>query len=141
MTLLKGAFLIALGFSSGAVISGGVFAFITVLGIIPRLAQKTRTESCAKFYEEVILAGGVFGGLASFFKLRVPVGPVLAVFLSLCAGIFFGALAASLAETLKVIPVFTRRARVQKGMFFFVLALALGKLCGSLLYFAVNGFH
>jgi len=86
------------------------------------------------------VAGGIFGTLAGIFNFRIPIGAFSAV-ISLCVGIFYGVLAMSLAETLNVIPILTRRGRVQKGMFFFVLAIALGKLCGSLIYFLVPGFY
>ena len=46
--------LILVGFSSGIIISGAVFAFITSLGIVQRLAKTTSTEKFCKLYEEII---------------------------------------------------------------------------------------
>lgn len=141
LNLLKSALLAVFGLGSGAIIAAGIFAFITVLGVIPRLAQKTRTESAVKIYESVILGGGLFGCLASFYNIQLAAGGIITVLLSFANGVFFGSIAVALAETINVIPIMTRRAHIQEGLFFFVLALALGKLTGSLLYFIIPGFH
>jgi stage V sporulation protein AB len=140
MEILKHVISVIIGFSSGVVISGAVFAFITIIGIVPRLAQKTRTQAHIKLYEGAIVAGGIGGTLAGFFKPHIPIGGVAVVVVSLCVGIFFGCLAMSLAEVLNVIPILSRRGRIQRGMFFFVLAIALGKMAGSLIYFIKPGF-
>ncbi|MCL1863035.1 MAG: stage V sporulation protein AB [Defluviitaleaceae bacterium] len=132
---------ILIGFGSGMVISGAVFAFITVVGVVPRFAQKTQTQAYVRSYETAITLGGIFGTVAGFARLSIPLGGVVLAFLSLCIGIFYGSLAMSLAEVLDVIPIMTRRGRVFRGIFFFVIAIALGKLVGSLLYFLVSGFY
>ena len=135
-------FLVALiGVGSGLVVSGAVFAFITIVGIVPRLAQKTRTERHVRVYETAIILGGIFGTLTGVVNFTLPIGSVPVVVLSLANGVFFGALAMSLAEVLNVIPILTRRGRLQQGMFYFVLAIALGKLVGALLYFLMSGFY
>jgi stage V sporulation protein AB len=133
--------LLGIGLGSGMFVSGAVFAFITVVGIVPRFAQKTRTQNSCRFYESAISLGGIFGAVAIFMQLRTPLGAFVLAFLSLCAGIFYGSLAMSLAEVLDVFPILARRGRVQRGIFFFVLAIALGKAIGSLLYFLIPGFY
>jgi stage V sporulation protein AB len=138
--IIKQAVSILIGFSSGVVISGAVFAFITVLGVVPRFAHKTGTGSYTKLYETALMTGGILGTLAGIMKPYIPIGSVAVVIVGLCIGIFFGCLAMSLAEVLNVIPILSRRGRLHKGMFFFVLAIALGKLGGSLLYFLKPGF-
>jgi len=133
-------FVILLGFSSGMVIAGAVFAFIAIIGIVPRLAQKTGTEKHLRLYEEAIILGGIFGALTQVVDFQLPIGVFFVVIFALCCGVFFGCLAVSLAEVLDMIPVLTRRARVQKGMAAFMLAIALGKLAGSLAYYFIPGF-
>lgn len=132
---------VLIGFSSGLVVSGAVFAFISVIGLVPRLAQKTATQAHSRFYETAILAGGIFGALAGVVQLRLPGGGFAAAIVSICIGIFYGCLAMSLAEILDVIPILTRRGRVRRGIFVFVTAIAAGKMIGSLLYFLVPGFY
>jgi len=128
------------GFASGVLVAGAVFAFITAVGVVPRLAQKTGTHKNVRIYEIFVGLGGIFGTILGFAKIHVPVGTPFVILISVCIGIFLGCLAMSLAEVLNVIPIFTRRARIQQGMFFIVLAIALGKLIGSLMYFIIPGF-
>lgn len=141
MELLKHALSMLIGFGSGVVISGAVFAFITAIGVVPRLAQKTKTQAYVKWYEMAIALGGIFGTLAGLFKPHIPIGNVGVVLVAAGIGIFYGCIAMSLAEVLNVIPILSRRGNVQHGMFFFILAIALGKLVGSLLYMMLPGFY
>ncbi|MDR3092251.1 MAG: stage V sporulation protein AB [Clostridiales bacterium] len=130
------------GFSSGAVISGAVFAFIAVIGVVPRLAQKTRTTRHIRRYEDCVAAGGILGTLLLLKdNVRVPAGGFGAVLYSLAAGVFYGCLAMSIAEVLNVIPILKRRLNIKTGMFFFVAGIALGKLAGSVIYYAAPGFY
>ena len=131
---------IMLGFGSGAVISGAVFAFISIIGVVPRLAQKTGTKRYIRLYEEAIIFGGVLGCVEGFFNFSLPLPGFVVVLLGFCTGIFYGCLAVSLAEVLDVIPILTRRSKLGKGMFFFILAIALGKLSGSIIYYVIPGF-
>lgn len=141
MLIFKNMLSVLVGFGAGAVISGAVFAFITVIGVVPRLAQKTGTQQYVRLYEDAIIIGGIFGTLTGIFQFYLPIGYPGVVLVGVCIGIFVGCLAASLAEVLNVIPIMARRGRLIKGMFFFVLAIALGKLFGSLVYYCVPGFE
>ena len=140
MELVKHIAAAILGFGSGLIIAGAVYAFITIVGIVPRLAQKTHTTGKIRVYESALALGGIFGTLAGAFQFYLPVGHIGVVAISIANGIFIGCLAMSLAEVLNVIPIFARRARIQRGMFFLVLAISIGKLVGSLLYFLIPGF-
>jgi len=140
MTLIKLILLITIGLGSGIVISGAVFAFIAIIGVVPRLAQKTKTEKYIKFYEEAIILGGIFGAASIIFDYYLPIGKPAVIFLSLCIGIFYGCLAVSLAEILDVIPILARRNRIQKGLMYFIASVAFGKMLGSILYYFVPGF-
>lgn len=141
MEILSYALLILISFSAGLVVSGAVFAFITAIGVVPRLAQKTRTQGYIKWYESAIVAGGILGTVFGLFNPYFPVGGVIVAVIGMAIGIFYGVLAMSLAEVLNVIPIMARRGRLQKGMFYFVLAIAFGKLMGSLLYAFIPGFY
>ena len=141
MIIIKHILSVLIGFASGVLISGAVFAFITIIGVVPRLAQKTQSTRYIKIYESAIVLGGIFGAVAGFFNFTVPYGAWLLPVLGLASGVFYGCMAMSLAETLNVIPILARRMRIQRGMFFLVMALALGKMVGALLYFLIPGFH
>ncbi len=140
MTALKMLLLIVLGFGGGVVIAGAVFAFIAIIGVVPRFAQKTKTEKNIKFYEEAIIWGGIFGTTTMLFDYYIPIGTIAVIIFSLGIGIFYGGLAVSLAEVLDVVPILSRRGRIKEGMMYFMFAIAFGKLIGSVLYYFVPGF-
>ncbi len=141
MLIIKQAICIIIGFASGLIISGAVFAFIAAIGVVTRLAQKTGTSKYIMIYEEAITFGGIFGALTDIIDFHIPIGKPFAIFICFCLGTFFGCLAMSLAEVLDAIPILLRRVRIKQGMFFFILAIAVGKLIGSLLYFIIPGFY
>ncbi len=140
MEALKTVILVLIGFGSGIVIAGAVFAFIAIIGVVPRLAQKTKTENCIMLYEEAIILGGIFGTTTMVFDYYLPIGKTLTIIASLAIGIFYGIIAVSLAEILDVIPILSRRGRLQTGIKYFILSIALGKMAGSVLYYFVPGF-
>ena len=118
------------GLSSGVVISGGVFAFIAMIGIVPRMAQKTKTVSRIPLYEDIIVIGGILGTVLTFININIGNFEILLPIFSFLTGIFVGILAIALAEVLNVMPVFRRRLRILKGIWVFILVMALGKMAG-----------
>lgn len=139
MTLLKGLFLMFLGLSAGGIIAAGVFAFLAIIGVFPRLIGKTRTNRHIFLYETVIILGGVLGNILDIYEFPIYMGPYLGT-LFICAyglsvGIFVGCLVMSLAETLKALPVISRRIHLAVGLQYLIFALAAGKMAGSLVYF------
>lgn len=140
MEIVKNACLAFIGFSSGVGVAGGIFAFIAMIGVVPRMAQYTSTQKYLPVYEDAIIFGGIWGATATFVNYYIPVGTIGAIIIALAIGVFVGALAVSLAEVLNVIPVFARRARLTKGIKAIVLALALGKCTGSIIYFFMSNF-
>ncbi|MCT4596794.1 MAG: stage V sporulation protein AB [Vallitalea sp.] len=132
--------LIFIGFSGGVIVAGGVFAFIAIIGVVPRLAQKTCTQKYMTIYEDSIMIGGILGTIVMISDISLNIGIVATILYGFFAGIFVGSLAVSLAEVLDVIPILTRRLHIKIGMSFFIVSLALGKLTGSLLYWLIPGF-
>ncbi len=138
--LLRQVFLAVFGVCAGGIIAAGVFAFLAIIGIYPRLIGKTGTKKHIMLYETLLIVGGIFGNVLYLFELPLFlsngfVGQVLLVIFGLGAGIFVGCLVMSLSETLKVLPVMNRRIRLAVGLQYVILALALGKLTGALVYF------
>ena len=139
MEILRIFATILFGLASGAVVATAVVAFITAIGVVPRLAQKTRTEDSVQIFEEAIWLGSVLGAVVSFgdFNISAPlvIGNLALAAWGLAAGIFYGALAMSLTEVLDVIPILTRRVRMKYGLRAIVLSIAGGKMVGSFAYF------
>lgn len=129
------------GFASGIAVAAGVFAFIAAIGLIPRMAKRTQTQSWIPFYEDVIVLGGVFGTTAMFVEYRLPSWRWLIGTFGLLTGIFVGVLAMALTEVLNVMPVMMRRLRLTKGLQWLIVSFALGKVGGALLYFMIEGFY
>lgn len=126
-----------IGLSSGGVIAAGVFAFIAMIGVFPRLIDKTQTSQHIMLYESVIILGGVIGNVLDIYEFPIRFGGnlMLGAF-GFCVGIFVGCLVMSLAETLKALPVMNRRIHLAVGFQYVILSIAIGKMIGSLIYFA-----
>src|SRR3954452_20277864 len=66
LMIIKIIFTIFIGFSGGLSVGAGYVAFLTVLGIIPRLTQLTKTMKWIQMYEGGVVLGGVVGTLVCF---------------------------------------------------------------------------
>lgn len=121
-----------------ALLRPGVFAFLVIIGVFPRLIGKTGTKRHILLYGTVIVSGGVLGNIADLYEFPIPLHGFSSLFLGifgLAVGIFVGCLVMSLAETLKALPVISRRIYLAVGLQYLILSIALGKLAGSLAYF------
>ena len=137
---LKHALLFLAGISAGGIVAAGVFAFLAVIGIFPRLIAYTGERAHMMLCETMMILGGAFGCIADLYHMPQLFGGQL--FLALwggSTGIFVGSLVMSLAETLKALPVFSRRAHFATGIQYVIASIAFGKCFGSLIYF-INGF-
>ena len=124
-----------LGLSAGGIIAAGVFAFLAIIGVFPRLMGRTKTRRIL-LYETLIILGGILGNVSDIYEIPIRFGGnfFMGIF-GLASGIFVGCLVMSLAETLKALPVVNRRIGLAVGLQYVILAVALGKLAGSLVYF------
>lgn len=127
--------LFIIGIGGGMAVAAGVFALITKLGVVPQIADATKTTDHVTTYEMAVLSGAVWGNLFTTFPISLSLPTWVMGIYGMFAGIFTGCLATALAEALNVTAIFTRRLRLHKGIAWIVLAMALGKTFGSLLYF------
>ena len=132
MNLLHDLILVIIGLAGGAVVGGGFVAFITVLDIVPRLAQVTRTPQMIANYEYSLGLGVLIFTWVDFRSLSLSLPGVFTIFIGLCMGIFVGLLAAALTEVVNVIPITARRLNMQAYLVYFLMAMALGKVTGSI---------
>lgn len=128
------------GITAGIVISGGVFAFIVIVGIVPRLVQRTKTARHILLYESAISWGGVVGTLTMLTDHLLTGMGWAEIGIGLGYGAFVGCLAVAIAEVLNVIPILCRRLKLAKDIPWLMLVLAAGKAVGALVYFFVPGF-
>lgn len=133
---IKAAAEVLVGLSAGAAASAGVFALITVIGILPRWAGHTRTARHVSLYEWSVILGGTAGNLIFLLQPSLPGKGILEAAAGLFMGIFVGGLIMSLAEVLDVFPILLRRGRIQSGIPWMVLSIGIGKMLGAYLYFS-----
>ncbi len=120
-----------LGLSFGLTVSAGIFAFITMLDVIPRLAHRTGTAVHLYAYENAIILGGTVGNILTLFVYHLPAAYVGLGIFGVFSGVFVGCLAMALAESLRVMPIFARRLKLKEGLPIILLAIAFGKFFGT----------
>lgn len=158
MMFVKYVFMSFLAFSGGAIVAGGVFTVLIAVGLIPRFADKTHTAKKIFLYEEMVVLGTItgsflsiyqdFGQIGFFMKNYMgtsslvwnSAGSVVLAIAGVFSGMFVGCLALAIAEMLDTIPIFARRIHFKKGLGIAVTCMAVGKMIGSLIYFA-RGFY
>lgn len=161
MMFLSKFLLAVIGVSAGLIVSAGVFTVLISVGLIPRFAGKMHVAKKVFVLEEMVIFGtligsffsifGEWGQVGAFVKHRALfgaatvgvwnlAGTVFLIVFGVFAGIFVGCLALAIAEMLNTIPVFARRIGFRHGLGVAILSVALGKLCGSLIYFTQQVF-
>lgn len=126
------------GISFGVAVAAGLFAFITTVGVVTRLAAGTKTAKHVMLYETVAIVGMTVANLVDLYQWQFPGGTVFRAICGLFCGVFVGCLAAALAEVVNVFPVMVRRIKLTVGMAWLVLAFALGKGFGAWYHLVVG---
>lgn len=123
---------IFIGLAGGLAVGAGFVAFLTVLGIIPRLVQLSKSAKATKIYEVAVVIGVLSGTFLSFDDITFSVPVIFLAIWGAFHGVFIGMLAAALTEVLNVFPILTRRIGLEKSLLWFLMAIVLGKIFGSL---------
>jgi stage V sporulation protein AB len=132
--IIKTIFTIFIGFSGGLSVGAGYVAFLTMLGIIPRLTQLTKTMKKIQMYEWGVVLGAVVGTLAMFQDIHLHLSSFILIIFGLSGGIFVGMMTAALTEVLNVWPILAKRIGVDDKIVILLMALVLGKIIGSLFH-------
>lgn len=131
-------FLAMIGLTAGFVVAAGIYAFITLIGVLTRLAIRTNTANRIHLYEDLVVLGTAMGNIILLFEVKIPFGIVGLIVFGLFSGGFVGCLAIALEEVLQVFPVLTYRIRLKVGIPFIVLCLAIGKALGAFYQLVLN---
>lgn len=123
--------------SSGIVIGNAFAAFITLLGIVSRLIQRSRTKEMISLYQISLSLGMPVFSLLYFFDVTLKLNKYFSIILGLIFGTFLGLFTSALAETLNVIPVLSRKLDLSDYLLYIVISIALGKVFGSLVFWLV----
>lgn len=121
-----------LGVASGLAVGSGFVAFLTVLGIIPRLTQLSKTMKMIQHYEWAVVLGALTGVGASLRDPILHIPSFSLILLGITGGIFYGMLAAALTEVLNVLPILAKRIRLDGEIVILIMAIVLGKIAGSI---------
>ncbi len=124
-----------IGVCAGGFAAAGLFAFITTLNIMMRLAHVTHTADHIHWYENGVILGAVLGTVCYCYPFILPIGALGTAVFGVFAGIFTGCLVGAVAEILNAFPVFFRRMRLHQGVMWVVAALAFGKFVGVLIQY------
>ena len=135
MTIIVNSFiLIIIGLAGGLVVGSGYVAFISVLGIIPRLTQLTKTYKYIQVYELAIILGTVISGWMSLRDTILFQSEYWLIPIGLFCGVFIGMLAAALTEVLNVFPILAKRIGFGDKIVMLLMAIVFGKIIGSLFH-------
>ncbi|MGM0874066.1 MAG: stage V sporulation protein AB [Bacillota bacterium] len=126
--------LIIIGLSGGLVVGSGFVAFLSVLGIIPRLTQLTKTYQFIYVYEWAIILGAVITGWMSLRDTMLFQSELWLIPIGLFSGVFIGMLAAALTEVLNVFPILAKRIGFGDKIVILLMAIVFGKIIGSLFH-------
>lgn len=129
-------------FGAGFAVAGGFIAFISLIGIVTRLAGLTKTADAIPTYENSMALGLIFFNLVSLYQpdlqwISYTAALSIINIVGLFTGIFAGCLAGALAEVVNIIPIFSRRIKLRKGFPYMVKAAAVGKCIGCLIQFYI----
>lgn len=119
--------------ASGIAIAGGYFAFISLIGIFPKLLEKIKGARHYILVECLLAYGAAAANVIYLFNIPCHVTWVGFSFICFMGGIFVGCLAGALTEVLNVLPIASRRLGLRRYMPYVIYALAAGKLAGSLI--------
>lgn len=137
MILLQSLIIIFVGLAGGVAVGTGLVAFITVLDIVPRLAQLIKGPKHIKLFQRALILGMVTFTLLDFRGIVVNLPIVFIAIYGVFAGIFIGLLAAALTEVLNVLPVLAKRLNMTNAILLLLMAMVLGKVAGSLFHWII----
>lgn len=111
----------------------GLASFITLLDLVPRLAQKSKSSDKITLFQNIIIFSSVTTTLLHFFNINFKFSKLITIPIGLFLGAYVGLLAAALAETLNVIPILERRFKLKNYIYIPLIAISIGKVIGSLI--------
>ncbi|MEG0014164.1 MAG: stage V sporulation protein AB [Cellulosilyticaceae bacterium] len=128
------------GAGTGVVFGTAIVSFLSMIGVIPRLATKPKIRSHYLALGTAASLGITVGTILYIWEVYLPLPSIIIGLFALAFGMFVGCLAVAIAEVLDVIPIMKRRFKLKKGVHLIILMLALGKLVGALYYWVYPGF-
>jgi len=129
--------LMLIAFGGGTAVGTAISAFITILEIVPRLSQITKTKEKVIVYQWIMIISSICSVIIYFSNLHLNINRFFIMLIGLVYGIFFGLLSSALAEVLNVIPILAKKLKIKDNLKYIVWALMGGKVFGSLYYWTL----
>ncbi len=126
---------VLLSFSTGITVASAIFAFISVIGLLPRFIGKTGTTKKIMFYENIIVVAGVVSALIYTFDIQFNISKVIMWYYMFCLGIFVGSLAVCLTEVIDVLPVVAKFSNFKTKVKYIILTIAIAKGFGAFIFY------
>lgn len=142
--LINKVILLWIAVGAGFAVAGGFIAFVSLIGIVTRLAGITKTADAIPTYENSMSVGFILFNVLSLYHPQLSglgslAGQVLLPMGFFFTGVFSGCLAGALAEVINIIPVFSRRVKLRKGFPYMIKAAAAGKCIGCIIQLYFGG--
>jgi stage V sporulation protein AB len=134
LIVLKYICVIFTGLAGGIAVGSGFVAFLTVLGVIPRLTQLTKANKHIHYLQWAVILGAVLNGWISLQDMSFSFSTYVLIPLGLMCGVFVGMLAAALTEVTNVFPILAKRVGLETKIVYLLMAIAIGKVVGSLFH-------
>ncbi|WEG11443.1 stage V sporulation protein AB [Pullulanibacillus sp. KACC 23026] len=134
--MIKSFVIAFVGFAGGLSVGAAFVSFLAVVGLIPRLAQLTKSYHKIRSYEWAIILGALVGTMCGLRSMEFHLLPILLVPIGLGLGVFVGMVAAGLTEVLNVLPILAKRLGVNEQILILLMAIVLGKMLGSLFHWS-----
>ena len=120
---LRHIFMAGLATACGIAVSAGTFAFLLVIGVIPRMIKRCNFGERILMVENTVILGVLTGAVFSVveWKAQLPYPWLAHVILGAygtAAGIFVGCIAVALAEILNTFPCYDCHGTGENGWFF-----------------------
>lgn len=131
--LIKFILLAFVSLAAGAAIASGYFAFISLIGVFPKLIEKVKGNRHYILIECLLAYGASIANLIYIFNIKLPITIIGLGLITMLGGIFTGCLAGALAEVLNIFPILSRRFNVRRNIPYVIYAVAAGKLIGSII--------
>lgn len=128
------------GFSAGMVLGTAMASFITIIGIIPRIAVKLKITKHYFMLATAMVLGTTVGSYLEVWKPSWHIPAIIISLFSFAFGIFIGCLTIAIAEVLDVMPIMNRRMHLKRSFCIFIILFALGKMIGAFYYWLYPGF-
>ncbi|TCS84086.1 stage V sporulation protein AB [Tepidibacillus fermentans] len=137
MIIGKTILVILVGLAGGLAVGSGFVAFITVLDIIPRLAQMIKGFDYIPWFQRALVVGVVTFTWIDLRGITFKLPQMVTFILGLFHGVFVGMFAAALTEVVNVLPILAKRLNMANAILFLLMAMVFGKVVGSLLHWLI----